>query len=253
LALPWRELLPAAVPDATLIEQSQFFRLAGTRPSGIEASHTLTGWWSFVVMAILCYGLVPRLLLLLLAGQRLAAATRNLLLDDARVTALLDRMERPALSSAALEPERLEPSAAVSPPPHPPAPRGAASAVIWGGSIPVTAVASYALQRFGYHITATVDAGGDRTLAADRETLAELARAAPAAVLVFTRAWEPPLLDLFDYLNALRERLGTAASIIVAPVAEDRGVVSATENATWTRAIARRGDPHLYVETGAVA
>jgi hypothetical protein len=84
--------VPAAVPDLSLIERSQFFRLDGARVLDVEASRALTGWWAFTILAIVTYGLLPRLALWSLCVARLRAATRALLLEDPRVTALLDRM-----------------------------------------------------------------------------------------------------------------------------------------------------------------
>jgi hypothetical protein len=63
-------------------------------------------------------------------------------------------------------------------------------------------------------------------------------------------AWEPPLLELLDFLAELRRRVGTAASIVVAPVPERAREVSTVELETWMRAMGRLADPHLYVETG---
>jgi Protein of unknown function (DUF2868). len=70
-------------------------------------------------------------------------------------------------------------------------------------------------------------------------------------VVVFAPAWEPPLLELLDFLAELRRRLGTAASIVVTPVPEGAREVSTLELETWMRAMGRLADPHLYVETGA--
>ena len=49
------------------------------------------------------YGLVPRLVLLVLAARALRAATAALLLEDSQVTALLDRMASPEIETAAPE------------------------------------------------------------------------------------------------------------------------------------------------------
>ena len=70
-------------------------------------------------------------------------------------------------------------------------------------------------------------------------------------LLVFTPAWEPPLLELRDFLAELRRRIGPAASIVVAPVPDGARAVTEVERATWQRAIAQLADPKIYVETGA--
>src|SRR5690606_26769481 len=107
LAWPWSAAAPEAVPGIELIRNSQFFRLeSGVFTTG--ASRELAGWWSFTVLAIAFYGLAPRIVLLGFAAWRLRAAIRALLVEDPRVTALLDRMATPAIETAADEHESVD-------------------------------------------------------------------------------------------------------------------------------------------------
>jgi hypothetical protein len=249
LAVPWHAVVPSAVPDATLIEASQFFRLHSADVGVLPASKTLAGWWSFVIVAIVCYGLLPRLLLLVLAWWRLHAATGALLLEDPRVTALLDRMDTPIVETAATEPEH----AALRHPvgthrAHNPA-IGTAAAIIWGASLAPDAAREYAHTQLGLTLATTLEAGGDHSLDEDRASIETLADSKPRNTVVFTRAWEPPLLELLDFLTALRRAVGSDSSIVVVPVAESGGAVSDLERTTWARAIDRLADPQLYVET----
>ena len=109
IAAPWASFAPLAVPSPELVEQSQFFRLERTGVAS-GAARALGAWWPFTVLAVVTYGLLPRLLLLALTAARLRTATGALLLEDARVTALLDRMASPAIETAAahLHEERVE-------------------------------------------------------------------------------------------------------------------------------------------------
>jgi uncharacterized protein DUF2868 len=249
IAWPWHALVPSAVPSAALVEQSQFFRLeGGSLPGG--ASRALTGWWPFTILSVVTYGLLPRVALLVLAAARLRVATAALLLDDPRVTALLDRMAAPAIETAAAEHEGAPaPGAGAAP-----APRGGiagrANAVIWDGSLAPEAARAYARERLGLDLGAVVEAGGSRALLADRAAL-EQASDGARSLVVFTPAWEPPLLELLDFLAALRGQVGSAASIVVAPVPDGARDVSDLERETWTRAVGRMADPRLYVEIGA--
>jgi hypothetical protein len=257
VALPWRAFVPSAVPDAALIEQSEFFRLAGTSQLDIHASRTLAGWWSFVILAIATYGLLPRLILLVAAKWRLVAATQALLVEDPRVTALRDRMDSPVVETAATEPEHPHlyegiPER-VRPPQNPEAGRAdTGRAVIWGGSIDRQTAGAYARSHLGIALGMVVEAGGDRSLGADREALESITAANGSTLVVFTRAWEPPLLEFLDYLGALRRNLGPRQSIVVVPVPETPGALSPVEFATWAKAVGQLADPHLYVEPGAV-
>ena len=100
IAWPWHAFVPSAVPSAELVEQSQFFRLDS---GGLASGRALTAWWPFTLLTIVTYGLLPRLVLLGVAVVRLRAAEGALLLDDPRVTALVDRMASPAVETAAAE------------------------------------------------------------------------------------------------------------------------------------------------------
>jgi hypothetical protein len=253
IAWPWHALAPSAVPSAALVEESQFFRLQGGAALTPGVSRALGAWWPFTVAAIVTYGLLPRLALLVLAAARLRSATAALLLDDPRVTALLDRMGAPEIETAAAEHEAPPPpdvgGAGAARPLRPPA--GSAHAVIWEDCLDVGAARDYARAKLNFDVVAVTEAGGSRGLDADRGALEAIATAEPRALVVLTPAWEPPLLELDDFLRAIRSRVGPEASIVVAPVPEAGRAVSEVEAATWVRAMRRIADPKLYCETGA--
>jgi hypothetical protein len=249
IATPWAALVPPAVPSSELVEQSQFFRLEGRAP-GTGSPRSLGAWWPFTVLALVTYGLVPRVVLLGLAAARLRAATKRLLLDDSEVTALLDRMASPEVETAAAEHDVAPPLEIGLPPAEHRPLTGSASALVWEGSLPVDAARGYARMHLGLDVTSVSEAGRGE-LAADRAALERLATGDAHTVVVFTPAWEPPLLELLDFLAELRRRVGSAASIVVAPVPDGPRAVNDVERSTWTRAIARLADPKVYVEAGA--
>ncbi len=247
---PWHQLAPSAVPSAELIDGSRFFRLehSGARLGPPEA---YLGWWQFLLTSMLCYGLLPRVVIWLLSGIRLASATRALLLEDAEVTALRDRMAAESVTSAADSPER--PRKLPDVPPAVPRARahGAAAALIWAEAITDTDAIRHARNVLGIDIASDPQPlGGGATLADDRASLEHIGQLAPRQVVVFVRAYEPPLLDLLDALVELRRRLGTDASIVVAPIPERDVALDAGDVDTWRRTVATLRDAHLYVETG---
>ncbi len=249
MAWPWQGWLPQALPGMDLIAQSQFFRLEGAARGAAPAA--LGGWWPFLLMSLVCYGLVPRVALLALAIARLRAATVNLLLGDAQVSALLERMRAPAVETTAAEPETGARSP-VAPLAHAALPdAGAAHAVIWGGSLDPGEAEAFARTRLGFSVPLALEAGGGRTLEADRETLQKIGNGKPRAVLVLPRAFEAPMLEFLDFLAALRARLGAGVPVVVVPVPEAGESVNALQRETWSEAVARLGDAGTYVETGA--
>ncbi len=248
VARPWHTLAPSAVPDLGLIERSQFFRSDGAR--AVDVSRTLGGWWSFTILAIVTYGLLPRVLLLAVSAWRLRVATRSLLMDDPRVAALLDRMTAPRVETAATRPEFPRSAAPLPEGTHPQPLVGNVRAVVWAGSIDPALADAYAQRTLGVALAIVVEAGA-RSLAEDRAALDLLCSAGDGAVVVFTRAWEPPLLEFADFITELRSRVGADASIMVTPIG-DEGGIDATQRETWARAIGRVADPRVYLELGAV-
>jgi hypothetical protein len=247
IAAPWAGLFPASVPDAALVERSQFFRLEGY--GGLPDSRVLTGWWSFTVLAVITYGLLPRLAFLIVAGWRLRQATRNLLLSDSRVVALLDRMGTPALETRALQPgEQTPPSAHAAGTVARAEFAGTASAVIWNQSAAADEASELIRSRLGFAVATVLNAGGG-SLDEERQSLSRLANT-PDPVVIVTAAFEPPLLEFVDFLGTLRTIIGDSPSIIVLPIAEDRRAVTAIERENWSQAVGRTGDPRAYVEAG---
>jgi ABC-type cobalt transport system substrate-binding protein len=246
IAWPWHALIPSAVPSAALVEESQFFRLDDALVSG----RALAAWWPFTVLTLLTYGLLPRLVLLAVSVVRLRAAERAVLLDDRGVTALVDRMASAAVETAAAEHAESLAAPSADAADYPQA-TGRARAVIWEGCVSAERAREHARKRLGLDLVAVVEAGGSRTLGADRQALDALTATDPGTVVVLTPAWEPPLLELLDFLGALRKRVGTEHSIVVAPVADTASTVTAVEHETWARAIGKLRDPRLYVEASA--
>jgi hypothetical protein len=250
-AWPWHAVLPGAVPDQALIASSQFFRLQGGGGFSAAASRELTGWWSFTVLCIAVYGLLPRVLLLAFAGARLGAAERALLLEDSRVAALLERMATPEIETAAVEPEEEERDAPAPAASAHPRIEGTAAGVIWSHGLAEAAAPAYARERLGLELATVIEAGGGRELSEDRAAVDAIRAAGQRVVVVFTPAWEPPLLEFLDFVAALRDALGAGASILVTPVAEDERAPSDVEADVWSRAVGRLADPEVYLEVGA--
>lgn len=248
LAAPWRETWPAAVPSTELIEHSRFFRLASSPPTAIAASE-LTGWWPFLLAAIITYGLLPRCCLLLLACLRLQAATRNLLLDDPQVRALLDRMSAPEVhlgsntkEAAAEFPDTQAQGA--------PATSGDAMVIVWSSALPLRDVGHWTAKHLRWRVLETLEAGS-RTIAADEAAIERAAALRPNTVILYVRGWEAPLLDLQDFIQALRAKMGPRCALIVVPVGSNGEITSEAQRSIWSRWTARVGDPALYLESGA--
>jgi hypothetical protein len=252
LSMPWQTLFPDAVPSADLVESSRWFRLdqAGAAASSSHSAQVLTGWWPFLLMMLLVYGFLPRVLFAVFAVWRLRAATRALLLEDAGVAALLDRMRNELVDAPASPPDR-QASPAIAAPAVPKAPvRGGVAALVWSEALSHDRVARRARDRLGVVVSGSpAAAGGGMALAEDQVAADVLVRQEPALVVVFVRAWEPPLLELLDFLKGLRRRL-PAAHFLIHPVPESGAIADAEEVNTWQRSIAALADKGIHVDAG---
>jgi hypothetical protein len=251
ISAPWATFLPSAVPDGPLIEGSRFFRLEqSTTTFGIPQSYT--GWWQFLLASLAVYGLLPRIALWIVTGARLRAATRALLLDDPRVVALLDRMASPVIATTATDsedPGRLR--AAVPKAGRHGAPGASSAALVWAEATDAAGAQERAKRVLDITLDhAALAAGGNTTPDEDRAVIDRIGALSPGRIVVFVRAWEPPLLELTETLSALRERLGTGTSIIVNPVPVPGGSLEPANLKTWERGIGALGDPQIYVEAG---
>ncbi|MDH3642575.1 MAG: DUF2868 domain-containing protein [Gammaproteobacteria bacterium] len=245
LSEPWSGWLPVAAPSLELVEASRFYRL---QAGGINAARAaqLGEWWPFVLMTIFAYGLLPRLLLLAVGGWRLQAATRSLLRDDPEVTALLDRLNTPRVGfEGELESEPKATDESV------PAPDSVAVdvntvVVIWNEAISVAAAGQWLQSHLGAAAGELVGLSVLQSEAEQRRLLAELPEDVQRFVVI-TKGWEPPLLEFSDFLNVVRDMLGSSVSLMVVPVDVNGMSVLRDHRAVWSRALAHQHDPRLYV------
>lgn len=246
VATPWQAAAPAAVPDADLVARSRFFRLDGGAGFDSDTPRALAGWWSFTLLALAIYGLLPRVLFFVVTALRLNAATRALLLDDPQVTALLDRLSAPEVATSIEHADRGPVPAPVAATPRPRL-AGTAHAIVWSQCARPDDARRVVRDLLGLDLDVIAEAGGGQSLAEDDAAREQVAHGA-GTVIVMTPAWEPPMLEFTDFLGALRASIGEEASIVVVPIGENGTAGTALERETWTRAVRRAPDARLYVE-----
>lgn len=104
MALPWAAFWPAAVPDDAAIRASRLRTGAASRavPGGAVAG----AWWRFLAMSLLCWGVLPRLVLLAVFAWRERRALDQLDFQAPRHRALwrsLTHIERGQTADAAAD------------------------------------------------------------------------------------------------------------------------------------------------------
>lgn len=252
LALPWSQWLPGAVPSIELVEASRYYRLE-TAEQVVGDPKLLGQWWPFVVASMVTYGLLPRILVLAVALYRLRLASEHALCEDPRVQALVERLNTTLVETTSEDPEAASDDA-----------RGAVQPASLWHVLPedVGALIDWAdvpvAKRW---LEATFDnrdppctvyrAGGGRALEAD-QTVIDAIRDSTCAgsVAILTKAWEPPLLELDDFLSELREAIGQTRDIVIVPVSASRSSRENTDEADlqrWQRMVQSRQDAKLHL------
>ena len=249
LATPWAWAIESADPSIDLILESRFFRAAETTLTSRQAAR-LGAWWPFIIMTLLVYGLLPRGLTFMVARARLNAACRLTLSALPGLSSVLHRLHQARVQTTSDEPEE-RPTTAPQPD-GPPIDRFASGRIgitINWSDVPVTPDANE--QTFGplpVHV-----AGGSAPVDNDRQLAETIAAELPpdTGVALLVKAWEPPLMELVDFLRLLRNALPDRTPIMVFPLgveAED-ALTGGTpdQSAVWRRKIDSIGDPWVTV------
>lgn len=236
LAWPWHQLWPAAVPDLELVEATRFFR-AGAG-AGVANPALWGQWWPFVAMVWLVYIVLPRLAGLGLAQLQLQVRAERALADHPGMVALAYRMETPTVDTgndhhdAADSPDQQTALRCQALP-------DSQILIYWAGADEPEPPDSLTA---GHLLTAT--AGGQRSLAQDQHTIercTDILKNQPRpAVTLITRAWEPPIAELEDFITLALEQWPKKTRIALLPVASDPiQVTSPAQLNQWLRFVER--------------
>jgi hypothetical protein len=244
LAWPWQNLWPTAAPELTLVEATRFFR-TDTGADGVNPE--LWGqWWPFVVMVWLFYVVLPRVIGLALAQIQLQRRARQALANHPGMVALEYRLETPTVDTGnqhndSEDSPDEQTAAGLQPLPD------SQVLICWAGvndpELPDSLTA-------GHLLTAT--AGGHHTLAKDEQTIRRcgelLAKQDKPAVTLVTRAWEPPIAELADFIELARSQWPKKTRITLLPFGGDgSGQNSPHQLAQWLRFSERLDDKRIGV------
>lgn len=263
ISLPWSWLLPPdiAAPSLSQIEGSRM-----VLKDGIYHLSTadLVAWWPFLLLALIFYGLIPRLFLLLVGATAQRRALSLLEFNNSACDRLLQRLERPtvrldgtvtpALGEEALVGEvnssggvpldttRLWPGIALIPDD------------VFDACSP-DRLNNLVKQSFGIVVNASLKIG--QGLAADhegiRQLMSEKAKSESSSVFILQEAWHPPIRETLTFFKEIRTILGPEGRIGVGLIGKPAAgtiftPVEAHDLQTWRRKIASLGDLNLRLE-----
>ena len=265
IAWPWSWAIQgdAAYPSLSQIEGSRIILKEGIYHL---ATPDLVSWWPFLCLAVLGYGLLPRLLLFLGAVFSLRRQLSALDFRQGIYEQLLQRMTTPLMTTRGQSVRNQGPAETASCSPVPEQTRKATPGGIAARNLLVLIpdeihdscspeeIEAVVNRRGRYRIAEIIRTGQD--YARDRELLAALPNRegmAETDILLIQEAWQPPIMEHLDFLRQLRQAAGRTPCIrigligkaqpdtIFTPAAEDHRQI-------WTRKIAVLGDPCIFCE-----
>ncbi|MDH3694731.1 MAG: DUF2868 domain-containing protein [Gammaproteobacteria bacterium] len=246
LTMPWQTGFADATPSLELVDNTRYYRLdEGLLPNTrTDSDPALLGqWWPFLLMCILVYGLVPRVVTTMYTSWRIKSATNRVLVSIPESVDLLERLNSPDVETAAIEPEtdsrskteNIDTQTLVEI-------TGRDCAIVdWASAIQHRLSATQVSELCGVEVLAEFFAGGKNTLADDQKVIEQIHNLNKnSPVIIFVKAWEPPMLELVDFINDL-QNTDTPQKCIVIPVAfDDANQIAAPTKAhleSWHQAL----------------
>jgi len=247
LAWPWGWAFPDAVPARQVVEATRYWHLEG-RYDGTALGQALHpelrgAWWPFLLAALLTYGLLPRVAMLLLAGWRRRGELAALPPGDAETSAVLRRLGLDDAASGRVH----HPDDAGR---HEPV---AWEVVRWREAALDAGVEAALAARLGRRAERVRLAGGRAWEGGARPVLLSGGEAAfgRRGVALLAEAHQPPDKATLRFLREARAVLGRTAPMLVLlgePEGETLGAPDAAQLATWRTRLARLEDAYLGVE-----
>ena len=193
MASPWSAWLPQATVSGDLIFATRFHpAITALSPTNIE---DMRGWWPFLIMAMVTYGLLPRLLLWLLSKFFYRRQMRAAFVRLPGSERVLARMKAPLVRTQGEGPGGFAPELENSP------------VVIdrrllllnWANALAPVDITSFA--EFASVPEGNVINAGLGPLPDELEQLEDRFAKPVEHVLVAVKSWEPPMADLADFLD----------------------------------------------------
>ncbi|MCE9555562.1 MAG: DUF2868 domain-containing protein [Planctomycetes bacterium] len=262
VAIPWRWMPVdwAAVPSSSDVIATRDWTQLETHDRG--AGDAWSRWWPFLFAGLVCYGLLPRLVTLLIAHAQVRRTLRAIRLDHSEFDRLAERLARPQIETQATVPEadngclrqverrprNAETLLASS---------GPVATLAWAGvQLPPEEIAGLVTARLGGKVEGVLSVGRldpSHDAQAIAQTASNMGGDASGRVALVVEAWEPPVADYLDFVTSLRRALGRNRPICVLLYDRDAAgrATVARESAAkiWQDRLGQLGDPWLRVDS----
>jgi len=263
VSLPWSWIIPQSFshPSLTAIQGSRIILKDGISHL---ATQDLVSWWPFLILCLMVYGLLPRIILYVLAIYMQYKNLSELRLQHSPCLRLLQRLQTPQVSTQAAPEFR---NAQEQPINEIPPAGEKAIARERDSQTPVLVLIPdeiYSLYQDDTLNTLLAPrglhpAGKMRFMAsyeADRKVLEDLARqdwSQTEGIVILMEAWMPPLIAFLSFLNTLRAVVGPDITITIELIGKSGpehlpAPPSGNDWAIWAKKITALGDPLISLE-----
>ncbi|MGB5413704.1 MAG: DUF2868 domain-containing protein [Polyangiales bacterium] len=253
LAAPWRLWLPDAVPTLDLVQATQYYRLDAAyvnAPAGARVQNAAVagGWWPFLLMCLLVYGLLPRLVLVVWGSVGMNRAFRKLPFDTPEEAEVIARLSNPRVRRVYEDdPGNVAPLGAGHQPLSRAQPLSSGPPVIavrWrDAEISPNTFSIRLRERFGALVDSPIANAGGHDHSEDEALLRRL-EGGEQPVLVLAEPWNAPDRAFKRFVRTLRENGPPTRKIYVLLTAggddEQRDV--------WAGYLAELADPYIALD-----
>ncbi|MEM7194783.1 MAG: DUF2868 domain-containing protein [Pseudomonadota bacterium] len=249
MAVPWRQALPHASPTLELVDISRFYRLDHvlSRPADpdLKLAYQLGRWWPFLFMSLLVYSVLPRLVALFFSIWRTTSAVDSALEASSGANQIVARMVSPVVSTVPHETSQPPPEKTGQPFGLQKQLDGDTHCVVieWAGA----QVTAEQLRQIRVVPVIKSQAGGVHTLADDRKLLREMNVDTVQGIAIVVKAWEPPMLELNDFVASARKALSPRQSLILLISPLPGFGVRSEQMQAWENVLNTSGDSNLHI------
>ena len=262
LALPWSWLFPEeiAYPSLKAIEGSRIILKDGIYNL---ATQDLVSWWPFLILCLVVYGLLFRILLMLLAHYYQRRCLHHIKLDSTDGLSVLRRMQSPIVSTQAASIDNKKSKVNEHNAYNPAQEHGSATL---SGSFPLMLLTAYDVSKqfdLGPFISFIQQRGFTvdqqqimmRDYPSDQSLLARIEEKnldKNVGVFLLMESWMPPIGEVFGFIKKLRTAVHKSTPIYVGLVGKpsDTGTFTSPlpgDCKIWKQKLDALSDPFLKI------
>jgi len=260
IAIPWSCLFPDGVPSLELVESSRYFRLnaeyiQSPTHTTLPQAAVVGGWWKFLILSLIFYGLLPRIIIFSFAKLKLKNILSKLPLKSADFESLYDRLTRPLVETQSIRQD--DPVSEIALPDSKQTlnlKNKYCTLIKWADlEMPENEFAQIINLRFGWKIKDKLTAGSLDYQSSDTTTYKFIKdQKEQNPILILAESWEPPTA-IIHFLRQLRKMISNNRQIIIGLINSDskqkKQPPLLSDLNSWKIEMAALSDPYLRVES----